>query len=300
MEVVENPGDQPPPESERRAGPRFDVDDDATLLILGDSRLLQGRVLDLSLHGCRMRTKERYGAGTDVRVEVSFRVNGIAFRLCGVAQWTNQWNVVGIEFVDVPQRRVRDLAEVVGEVEAEFAARNALQAQELLAAEALAESDTTIEQISDPASESEQAWIHAVVDEGHSVDPQSGVKPASLPLQKRTRERRAQVRHAVDTSAAICLIHSGSKLKGRVLDLSTEGCRIRTDDRFPVGIYTRIETEFHLEGAPFRLAGVIQVIHDRREVGIRFLDVSERKRGQLVRLIIEIEQMQEAAVKKEP
>jgi len=70
-------------------------------------------VLDLSLKGCRMRTKDRFSAGTDVRVEVTFRVNGIAFRFFGLTQWTNQWNVVGIQFIEVPQRRLRDLAEVV-------------------------------------------------------------------------------------------------------------------------------------------------------------------------------------------
>jgi hypothetical protein len=61
-----------------------------------------------------------------------------------------------------------------------------------------------------------------------------------------------------------------------------------------VGIYTRVETEFLLEGLPFRLGGVIQAIHDRnrRLIGIRFLDVSARKREQLEQLIQEIEQMQ--------
>jgi hypothetical protein len=76
--------------------------------------------------------------------------------------------------------------------------------------------------------------------------------------------------------------------------LSLSGCRIRTDDRFPVGIYTRVETEFRLEGLPFRLGGVIQAIHDCNTVGIRFLDLSERKREQVLGLIGEIEQLRAA------
>jgi c-di-GMP-binding flagellar brake protein YcgR len=36
---------------------------------------------------------------------------------------------------------------------------------------------------------------------------------------------------------------------------------------------------------PFRLGGVIQAIHDRHLVGIRFLDISGRKREQLQMLI---------------
>jgi hypothetical protein len=107
------------------------------------------------------------------------------------------------------------------------------------------------------------------------------------------RERRAQSRHEVDTSAVILLINAGSRLPGRIHDLSLSGCRIRTDERFPVGIYTRVETEFRLEGLTFRLGGVIQAVHDRerRNVGIRFLDMSDRKQEQVEQLIEEIKEM---------
>jgi hypothetical protein len=102
------------------------------------------------------------------------------------------------------------------------------------------------------------------------------------------RERRWESRQEVDTSAEILLVNVGSRLRGRILDLSVGGCRIHTDDRFPVGIYTRVETEFRLDGLSFRLGGVVQHIHDRKTVGIRFLDLSERKRQQVRDLIAEI------------
>lgn len=102
------------------------------------------------------------------------------------------------------------------------------------------------------------------------------------------RERRIGRREPVDTSAVIHLIKIGSKMRGQILDLSLGGCRIRTNDRFPVGIYTRVETEFRLHGQAVLLAGVIQAVHDRHQVGVRFLDVSERKRDQLVSLIEEL------------
>jgi PilZ domain len=102
------------------------------------------------------------------------------------------------------------------------------------------------------------------------------------------RERRAYPRYPVDTGATIFLVKIGSRLSGHILDLSLSGCRIRSDERFPVGIYTRVETEFRLEGLPFRLGGVVQSIHDRHNVGIRFLDVSERKREQVEQLIADM------------
>jgi len=117
------------------------------------------------------------------------------------------------------------------------------------------------------------------------VDNPPQAKPA-------TSERRKASREMVDTTAVIFLIKIASRLRGRILDLSLTGCRIRTDERFPVGIYTRVETEFRLEGLPFRLGGVIQVIHDRQTVGIRFLDVSSRKREQVEQLMEDIQEME--------
>jgi len=280
---------------ERRAQPRFEVNDEATLLLLADGRLLPSRVQELSLEGCRLRTRERFKAGAGVRVEVAFRVNGIAFRLLGVTQWTNEWNVVGIQFVDVPPRRVRELADAVGEMEVDAASRADWQALEELAAESKPGGEAAAKEPAERAGEraeepaEEQAWIHIVTHEVAGMD--AAARPAGYLLPGPMKgDRRVEPRLAVETTAAICLIRSGSRLAGRILDLSLDGCRILSDEPIPVEIYTRIETEFQLDGFPFRLAGVIQAIHDRRDVGIRFLDVSERKLNQLGQLMKEIEE----------
>lgn len=103
----------------------------------------------------------------------------------------------------------------------------------------------------------------------------------------RTR-RRSEARQDIDTCAVIRLVDLAADVHGRILDISTGGCRIRTDRPFPVGIFRRVETEFRIEGLPFRLAGVTQAVYDPLNVGIRFLDMSERKREQLLQLIEEI------------
>jgi hypothetical protein len=107
------------------------------------------------------------------------------------------------------------------------------------------------------------------------------------------RERRQQARHSVDTSATIYFIDVAARAKGRILDVSMGGCRIRTDERFPVGIYRRVETEFRIDGLPFRLGGVVQSLHDKFTVGIRFLNLSERKSEQLGQLMEEIDEMRQ-------
>ena len=117
---------------------------------------------------------------------------------------------------------------------------------------------------------------------------QSLVLPANPPPP----ERRQNTRLMVDDTAVIVLVKVASRLAGRILDISMSGCRIRCEQRFPVGIYTRIETEFRVEGLTFRLGGVVQAIHNRETVGIRFLDMSPRKKQQLEQLIEEINEMQ--------
>jgi c-di-GMP-binding flagellar brake protein YcgR len=101
-------------------------------------------------------------------------------------------------------------------------------------------------------------------------------------------ERRKESRLPVDGVAVLHLLDPGVRLRGRILDLSLHGCQFRTEDCFPIGMYHRAEIEFHLDGLPFLLAGVTQSIHDRHKIGVRFLDVSERKREQLIDLIAEI------------
>ncbi len=106
-------------------------------------------------------------------------------------------------------------------------------------------------------------------------------------------ERRKEPRHPVDTNAVIYLIDLAAKVQGRILDVSLSGCCIHTHQRFPLGIFRRVETEFCIEGLPFRLGGVTQALYDGRRVGIRFLDMSDRKKEQLTQLIEEIDALQE-------
>jgi hypothetical protein len=108
--------------------------------------------------------------------------------------------------------------------------------------------------------------------------------------------RRKEPRHDVDTSAVIRLIDMGATVEGRILAVSMGGCRIQTKRRFPVGVFRRVETEFRIDGLPFRLPGVTQAIYDPFNVGIRFVDFTERKREQLARLIEEIKAAAESPV----
>ncbi len=294
---------------DRRAHPRYSVDEDSVVLLMGQSMPWQSRVVELSKEGCRVRTREHCSARARSRVEVCFKANGVAFRFSGVVEWTDGLNLLGIRFVNmIPRRRV-GLAAVIDEMAAAAEARaeavNKLVAEQEAPALAEAETKETAEgqnrkPVTSEAGKSPAATEAALETRAETGQqrPQAAVHPNPEPAVE--RDRRGQLRHEVDNFARVLLVNVGSELRGRIQDLSLSGCRIRTDERFPVGIYTRVETEFRLEGLPFRLGGVIQAVHSRNSVGIRFLDLSNRKRQQVMELIGEIEQMRAAHAAVEP
>ena len=290
METAEMAAELATGHENRRSAPRYGVDEDARLLLVEHGSNVSCRIVDISLSGCRLRTKERFTAGSMVSVEVAFKVRGLAFRFSGTTQWTDGRNLVGIRFAGVSARRRADLVEALSEVEAENAAKAAQQAAEMqVAAPQVSTQKAAAVQVAQQAEE--QKPLQTQVQASAPAIAAQAASPA--PAKPAPRERRLQAREEVDTTAVIFLINVASRLQGRILDLSLGGCRIRADERFPVGIYTRVETEFRLEGLPFRLGGVVQAIHDRHTVGIRFLDMSSRKREQVAQLIDEIRQMKE-------
>ena len=287
--------------SERRAYPRHAVDCPVIVLSVSGSMHIQGRLSDLSLGGCLVVAEQRYTAGIQVRVEVQFQLRGIAFRIVGVTVGSRETKSFAVRFLDMPARRRQELSEMLEEVAATNAAK-ALEASkpklEVISAaieERVRIPEPISEAISKPAIQPSTSSISS--DPGQVVPPPKAIpselqsalpeRPQALPAAT-ARERRAQGRHAVDTSAKLLLVKTAISMPGRILNLSMGGCRIRTEERFNVGIYVRVEAEFYLHGLPFRIGGVSQAILDKNTIGVRFLDMSERRREQLAELIAEI------------
>ena len=125
---------------------------------------------------------------------------------------------------------------------------------------------------------------------------QEGKQENALPPKG---ERRKEPRLKVDGTAVLHLLDLAIRLRGRIIDLSMSGCQFRTEDCYSPGIYRRVEIEFNVEGTPFRLSGVTQSIHKKNAVGIRFLNVSDRKWSQLVEVIAELQEAIAAEKAKE-
>jgi hypothetical protein len=253
-------GEGPALGNEDRNFPRHLIHDDAVLSLIGQSHSVPCRVLDLSLGGCRLRAKELLRTRQRVSVEVTFKIRGFPMLLCGVIQWTDGVDLMGIRFVDLNSRSKEALAEVVREIEEEHAAKGVSE------------------------------------DSGGPAQRRAGVEtpaPRGPAAMDAACDRRREPQAEADTSAVILLVGIGCQLHGQIIELSPGGCRIHIKERFPVDIDMKVETEFRLGGLPFRLGGVIQGVHDRdrHSVGIRFLHVSERKRVLVEQLMEEIEEM---------
>jgi hypothetical protein len=278
--------------SDRRSQPRYAVDEAANLFIVSRGATLPGRLSEISLEGCRVGIGRQDAIPTPAGIEIMFKLNGIAFRLGGILQWIDSGKTAGIQFSSLAERRRKDLLELLAELESEQQAKSgsdaAKTAEESTEAGVGPFPSRSLPGV--PAAQNESQ--PAVPDKsGHEDVPKTS--PQVTPnASKSRRDRREKPRHSIDTRATVLFIDVRAEISGRIVDLSMSGCRIRTDERFPVGIYRRVETEFKLDGLPFRLGGVVQSIHDKFTVGIRFLDLSPRKRDQLASLMDEIDVIQ--------
>lgn len=289
MDAQEDGSIREPVGSERRAFPRYAVDCPATITLLAGAGKITGRIVDLSRGGCRLATPERMLVGILARVEVQFQLRGLAFRIVGVTAGTRTGKSFAVRFLDLPRRREEELAEVLAEVAI-------LAAESRVEVEPAATGSQVEEVVAVAAPDSVAVLPSAIVEEvapatsiPRGSTPLSSAAPSSLPLaSKAAGDRRSSSRHAVDTRANLILVKGAIRMAGQILNLSLGGCRVRTDERFSVGIYTRVEVEFYLHGLPFRVGGVSQAILDKNTVGIRFLDMSDRRRDQLTELIAEI------------
>ena len=300
---------------DRRAVQRHTVDAQADVSLLKMGTNIHCKLLDLSLGGCCLRTPQQFSAGIKVLMELVLRVRGSVLRLNGVSQWTDKKHLVGVRFVDMNARRTELLQLLIEEVEYD----NKRKIQNELPPEIHetipvasdfvenhAEPELTVlppepAKLPSAPAQMQPSTSLTIAAPAPMADTRKAPAKADPGItREEARERLEQLlalrrhkRYDVDSKAVIYLVNIGVRVMGRIQDLSPGGCRIRTDERFSVGIYVRAEVDFHLEGLPFRLPGVTQAIYDKHTIGIRFLDMSERKREQLSMLIEELKEIAE-------
>jgi len=101
-------------------------------------------------------------------------------------------------------------------------------------------------------------------------------------------ERREDTPVAVDEEAMLLLLKHGSRVPCRIVDLSLSGCRMSTPERFLAGVLVRVEATFKVCGIAFRFNGVTESINGQNVVGIRFTDLTSRRRDELAEVLCEV------------
>jgi c-di-GMP-binding flagellar brake protein YcgR len=277
---------------ERRAFPRYPVDCPVSAVLISGGGVISGQMLDLSRGGCRLSTPKRIEIGILVRVEICFQLRGISFRIVGVTAGTRTGRSFAVRFLDMPRRAAAELVEVLEEIAAAPPPEPPKPVLNVVPALAPVPIVAPPPAIAPAAAQSVAAQEKAAAPPA-PVDAATATPIPAAPISATSPNRRSHSRHDVDTRVNLTLVRGAISMPGHILNLSQGGCRLRTDERFNVGIHTRVEAEFHLHGLPFRLAGVSQAIMDRNTIGIRFLDMSERKREQLTELIAEIHEAEQ-------
>jgi hypothetical protein len=102
-------------DEDRRRSRRFICGGDAKVSLLpSDGIFLPGKILDLSLHGCRVDTTLPINCG--VRAEIVLRVNAASFRAVGEVRAIRGGSGAGIEFVQLSNSGKDMLADVIQEL----------------------------------------------------------------------------------------------------------------------------------------------------------------------------------------
>jgi hypothetical protein len=249
-------------------------------------------VVDISLTGCCVRTRQPFVAGALETVKVVFPIFEMVLSIWGATQWVSGDHLLGIRFRHPTSRSKNQLAglltclidrsaaEVVKKAMAEIAAHPGenpiLQLEH--------PPDPNSPPAPEPESEPEAEPVEAV--EGfvapHVEEPNPPQRPTLSGVEQ------VLIMEAGESPAILTLPGDDSVIGGDVVDLSLTGCLMRLSRPRAVRLKAQAELTFHMQGLPFRLGAMTQEMHDKRTLEIRFAQMSRRNRDDLRQVISEL------------
>ncbi len=278
---------------------RFPVEGEAMLFVEQLQSSMRCSMLDLGLEGCRLRRDEDCAVQAGMTIEIAFRIAGTLFRFPGTVQWSAKNTILGLHFTKMSEARKQELVDMLAGMREEMEARE----KEARAKEAQ-ENNQQAAPVQQPAEAAQSKTLHLVPAPGAEPVPEPPPTPnpdvAIRAALRRDRDRREHSRHEIDSHARVTFLSIHMRVTGKVIDLSLGGCRIRAQQEIPVGAYRRVEVEFMVDGLPLLLPGVTQSLHDKFTIGIRFVEMTDRKRGQLQTVIDELMEKEKFSDKTEP
>ena len=267
---------------DRRVNERFELNN-APGSLIHEGFSIPCEVVDISLSGCCVRTREAFTAGALAHVRVVVPILGMVLNIWGITQWTRREHLIGVRFIHPSTQSKNQLVALL----TCLVDRSAADFVRAAVAGAV-QSGTPMIVLEHPLAQPECGTPSPSTEEEEFQEP----APAPvLPRRERPEldgDHKAQDLEEGEYPAVLHFLKDDSQLAGHMVDLSLEACMVGMNQPFARGKQVRVEVEFQMRGLHFRLLGVTKAVHGKRTVEILFLEMSGRKRGDLTQVISEL------------
>lgn len=263
---------------DRRVDERYEINAPGGCLYYKNAKF-PCEIIDVSLSGCCVRAESTFSPGSLANVEVILPILGMVLRMVGTTQWVTRDNLIGVRFMHGSARSKNQLAGLLTCL-VDVSAAEEVKAAIVAAARAPGPS----------------LVVEFDEDEPEIPQPQEVAAEKQSPATGRAPDRStyrgldaAQCQEDDEWPATLRFLKDSSFHMGTIVALSAEGCCLRTSRPYIGGVYLRVEVDFQMRGLPFRLGGVVEDVHDKSTIDIRFLEMSPRKREELAEVIEELQ-----------
>jgi hypothetical protein len=224
------------------------------------------QMLDISLGGCMLCTAKSFRAGALATVEFDFLYDGCSFQLYGMTEWTKSDRNIGIRFLHPTDATRMMVASLVERIAAHEAA-------------ALSSAAVNPPAPTPKAPPSPHSTAKILPSSRLSLDFVRAVHQGA---------QRVLSKLQTDWTAELLFIDHGTHASSWVLDFSLRGCSVQSDSPLEVECDSRIQMVFQIKDQRFLLAGLPVGLDDSHTLGIKFIDISDRRRQFLNRLILNL------------
>jgi hypothetical protein len=278
---------------ERRSCKRFDVNEmEGTLIFMSERFPVQ--IKNISLTGCLVEARKRFRAGALQTVELEIHYLGVSYQLYGETEWSKSDQWIGVRFLH-PSANTRlalkALMQVVMQTKSGSLSGQPSEASSPAPAasvqSALASAPATMAPPSVPAVEDHAPVPSSASRVSLSNRPAARLSPEFLRVIHQGA-LRAQCASQGEWTAELMLIDNGIRVTTEVLDISLRGCTVQAEEAFGEEIDSRAQIVFQISGHRFVLSAEPTALEDHTTLGIKFIDINDRRRQFLNSLILDL------------
>jgi hypothetical protein len=120
------------------------------------------------------------------------------------------------------------------------------------------------------------------------------VKETSENLAAQRADRREGPRYAIEGNSVLFFTGDGRATAGKLVDLSHDGCKVRTSVLVQARAWFPVEVFFRTMGEAFRFSGIVHWASGGNLLGIRFVNMLPERMVALAKVICAVEALTQA------